>query len=172
MTRQSTTRLWTSLLSSINKIAAEDDVGLLLRTAQRWLRDNIAAFDPALRERYGLSRMCELDLARMPVGCTGMDARSEIQQLRRVSPSTSEALAMRLRDLIGSGVIVRSNRQCPNCGQDGLAVLEADTSGLVYACNFCNWAEDERGQRWSGGSALVPPDTETLQRHGLLSRTA
>jgi hypothetical protein len=163
-------KLWLSLLQSLDEEGNTSDPRATLLKVQRWIYENIGSFDSELRDQFGITRILGLDLARLPIEFSDIDIGEEIDRLRAVIPSRIDMVAMRLRDLFWAGIVVRSQRLCPNCNQTDLMILQ-DSNGddhFVYACDRCVWAESEDGKPWHGGTSLWPPQTETLRRKGIL----
>src|SRR4051812_18833419 len=102
-----TTKLWASLLQTIDGDVTELSSRSMLRAVQLWLRSNLEAFEPLLRQRYGLSELCALDLLSLPVERAGMNSAEEVEQLRRLKPRSMETFAMRLRDLFWAFVVMK-----------------------------------------------------------------
>lgn len=147
--------LVSDLLAQLEASPPQGDRAALLRLLQRWLKSHLASWSAPLRERWGLDRLAEMDLSRLPIEESSLVPEEEVQQLRLVRPTSMEIFAMRLRDIFWAGTTVYADVVCPRCGDTQLKVLvDPASEAIVLACDICAWGQTLDGKPWSGAGPL------------------
>jgi len=139
-----------------------------LQALQAWVGKNLGVFPDESVSAFRLEYYAKISLSELPIEQTNLRFEEELERLGTAPPSTADSLAMRIRDILWSGVTLTLPMVCDQCHADWLRVLqEICSERLVYVCDRCGWAENGDG-RWSGQSELMPAHTQVLRAQGLI----
>lgn len=132
---------------------------------QEWLKKILGEFSVRLTDAYGLKTWATLDLDQYPVARNELRLREELKGFLNTSPGSMDVLAMLVRDIFWSAVVLATDTECPSCGDSCLAVLhdEADDR-LVLSCDLCSFATALDGNEWRGSTPLQVPTRAVLAR--------
>ncbi len=157
-------RLYTDLLVRLPPVASGDQTMPLLKSLQAWMAASRELGDE-VRHRYGLDEYEVLDLNRYPLIDASLDFAEEVRRVRAEPPTSSDSLAMCVRDIFWWGITADSDVDCPRCDAATLRVLhDPGSNQLVLACDLCTWAQTIDGKAWEGTSLLAPATTDQLAR--------
>ncbi len=154
-------RLYSELLRHLESSYVAGDRLSMLVSLQTWLKGYVEALDTKTGGRWGLARFVELDFTRYPVDEAAFSPDDEYEVLKKLPPSSLEALSMRLRDIFWSGVTLETATICPNCDSVELRVLADMTAReVVLSCDLCAWRQFPTGRHWEGTRPLEPAPRE------------
>ena len=144
------------------------DAVCFLALMQRFIRSNRLSV-PAALGRSRLDELAALDLSRLPVHDSPLDARVELRQLQNVSPTSWGGFETRLTELFWLGTTVEAGVDCPECDWMLIVLEDPDAHAPVFECARCTYAQTVDGRPWNG-TRLDRPSTDTLARWGYLRR--
>lgn len=170
MNMAKTLRIWSGLKERLASIPLAAEKSHYFQLLCEWIRANEGGLGAESVGAYGLSWLAGLDVTEYPVNFAEFDVAEEVDNLLRQTPSSPDVVAMFLRDQLWSLAALRTEIECPRCGDDDLRALwdERDQQGLVLACDLCGWMQKQDGAAAPGGSLLRPARTRELRTVGLL----
>lgn len=146
----------------------EGDLEALVATLARWTHSHLDSLGVAA-EVYGLRQLSALDVSQFPVAKADVDPLVTLRRFRDVKPSSLDALAMRIRDVLWQTIVLQTQRRCPRCSTDDLRLLKSAQNGAtIRMCDFCGYTESEP-PGWTPGERYEPMTTQELVERGLLT---
>lgn len=134
-----------------------------------WLANNINSFGDELWKLYNFKVYIEYDPSDYPIESSDNRVQNTIDRVCNLKPSSIDAIAMIVRDLLWDMVAYKSDIECPNCGDDDFRVLyDIKHKQIVLSCDLCGWSQFEDGKNWQGDNCLVPAKVSELKASSYL----
>lgn len=127
-----------------------------------WVKENIDVFDRQILKNNRLDVLLTLDPVDYIVDQVELSLTMEGDRIGKQDFKTINDLAMAIGDTLWDMVTICSDRDCPNCIDDGLRytiseLLTTEKSVITLECDTCGWTENIDGTKWDGGMAKVRP---------------
>lgn len=145
---------------ALDGAAAVPDALVVLRTIQAWLRGILERVEPALRQRWQLDELAELDLAVYPLDRAMLGPAEALSRLRSHEPRKANDFFGTVSQVLWDGITVELDLVCPHCGggDGGLqCFVEVGSRTPVLECPTCGWTQLPSGIPSGGGARLRRP---------------
>ena len=159
--RQRVARLWSGLISSLMDCVGSDDKEGYFQAIAGWTIKHRRDFEPSIWHDYGLEMLANLRPRDYPIALSDQDVSDDIDRLSSMQPTSTDNIAMLLRDRLWNLVTFRSNVECPSCGDEDLRFLFAPSAtppSLILTCDQCAWTQFRDGREWDGPPTARPCD--------------
>jgi len=127
-----------------------------------WIKQNPDVVDYDMLSIYRLNKLLNIDVKLYLTEQPEISLISEPKRMFSRKPETVESLVMRIGDTLWDLVKRRSGKDCPNCKDDELNYVIAESIAteekeIILECDSCGWTEKKDGSKWVGGLANIFP---------------
>ena len=134
-----------------------------------WLIKNMKSFGEELWKLYRFEAYVNYEPSDYPMECSDDSVKQTIDRITKLEPSSMNAIAMIIRDILWDLVAYKSDIECSNCGDDDFRVLyDEKLKQLVLSCDLCGWSQYYDGRKWLGDYFLVPAKFAELKANGYI----
>lgn len=171
MIRARPREVWSSLVRVVAALPASLEKPAYFRALAQWIEENESALGPEVVGQYGLDWLSELNTDNYPIRLSDFVVADEIGNLIRQHPSRMNTIGMFVRDQLWQLATFETGHPCPNCSEDELRAL-VDTAApgdMIFACDFCGWAQNEDGARTNAKGTARPATMADLRARGLVA---
>lgn len=157
---------WFDLQKNISNQSELVSPYMLCETLIAWSRSLQISKDKHIKELYNLylSNYANLDLSKYPISHLGNAFKDFLNyDYINQKPKDIERAIVLTRDILWNLIVVKSEKECPNCGRDKLRVLTDESENRLYlSCDECAYTENLKSERIDIDIRLQPASSKLL----------